>query len=332
MLLVLATHTWFKLLPGGPLGVDLFFALSGFLITTLLVSEVQRHGRIDVLRFYGRRALRLFPALALLLVAVILYFRPPPGDVLSVVFYIANWRRASGYSLGPLDPTWSLAVEEQFYLVWPVVLTALASIFAKSCAKSFAKSIALVALGGCVAALALRFVYLPDEDRIFNGTDTRLDALLVGALIAALININEDRARSALRALLPPAVVVLMAATQVATPSVPIAYSVIATCCGITVGGIALLERGMIARLLSLTALVRIGQISYGIYLWHFPLQFLNNDLGIPLKARLPFVLSTAVIAAWLSYTLVEAPVQRRWRGALLPTGDAARATSAIVT
>ena len=109
-------------------GVDLFFVLSGFLITTLLLEEQARFGRVSFRRFYWRRALRLLPALAALLVVVALLLavtgrsREIFGDVVPVLLYVMNWTTVAGHNPGLVSHTWSLSIEEQFYFVWPVVL------------------------------------------------------------------------------------------------------------------------------------------------------------------------------------------------------------------
>jgi len=145
VVLVLLYHGGVSWAAGGFLGVDVFFALSGFLITSLLVDEHARHGRISIPAFYARRARRLLPALALVLVAVVAYaatlapdgsLRQLRGDLLATIGYATNWRLVlsdRGYfdaftTPSPLKHTWSLAVEEQFYLVWPVLLLVVAAL------------------------------------------------------------------------------------------------------------------------------------------------------------------------------------------------------------
>lgn len=120
--LVLVGHSWVRHFHGAELGVGLFFALSGFLITGLLMDELGRNGRVDLARFTGRRALRLVPALLVLLAATVPVLRPPSGDVAAALLYYSNWWRAAGHDMGNLGHLWSLAVEEQFYLVWPLIL------------------------------------------------------------------------------------------------------------------------------------------------------------------------------------------------------------------
>ena len=179
---------------GGFLGVDLFFVLSGFLISGLLVAEWERRQQISLRRFYARRALRLLPAV-LLVCAVVLIFGPVATGVdarnalwkgvAGTVFYFANWQQAFG--LLPLfqltDHTWSLAIEEQFYLVWPPVLL-LTLTWARRRRIDPIKAAITVALVLAAASAILRIVLwhgAASIDRLYYGTDTRADSLLIGA-------------------------------------------------------------------------------------------------------------------------------------------------------
>jgi len=134
VLLVLVFHSWWGVIPGGLIGVDVFFVLSGYLITTLLLDEWRRSGRISLARFYGRRALRLLPALTLMTATCsVVVLADPASQFGSATLhaipltagYMANWAYAGGSDLGLLAHTWSLSVEEQFYLLWPVILIGL---------------------------------------------------------------------------------------------------------------------------------------------------------------------------------------------------------------
>ena len=151
------THT--GVLPNGYVGVDLFFALSGFLITTLLYEEWDRAGRISLRRFYGRRARRLLPALGLLIAVALLVDMlcypmtgwPFAEKALTSLLFVNNWLAATGHAgdLGSLNPTWSLAQEEQFYLVWPLVLLLL---LRRRARPQFVAALLLIAIGLLIAA------------------------------------------------------------------------------------------------------------------------------------------------------------------------------------
>jgi len=190
--------TWMR---GGFLGVDIFFVLSGYLITTLLLVEWGRTRHIRLLAFWARRARRLLPALALLLVGVVLFgllVAAPEtldrlrDDALSSIGYVANWRFiASGQSYfdqfveaSPLRHSWSLAIEEQFYLLWPLVLLVL--LRWRPRLSSLAR---LFAAGAIASALLMAVLVDPEGDpsRVYYGTDTRAQALLVGATLAAIM-------------------------------------------------------------------------------------------------------------------------------------------------
>lgn len=195
ILLVLGSH--FGLVRGGFLGVDVFFVLSGFLITTLLAEEWRRDRAIDLPRFYLRRALRLLPAyLALLAVCAAATAAGSPArradgfrEVLVAGAYVSNWPTLHQTALPRLGHTWSLAVEEQFYLAWPVVLLALL--------RSHARRGTVLAVVGGFALLsagwraALHATHAPDEPqvsllRLYMGLDTRADALLIGCGVGLL--------------------------------------------------------------------------------------------------------------------------------------------------
>ncbi|MGZ8763999.1 MAG: acyltransferase family protein, partial [Acidimicrobiia bacterium] len=191
-------------LTGGFLGVDLFFVLSGFLITSLLLVEAgsRLHAPIRLGAFWARRARRLLPALGGLLVGIAVYavvFARPTelaqirGDALATVFYGANWRAVGAthdyWSLfsapSPLQHTWSLAIEEQFYLVWPLVFVGLLA----WCGRAIAATVFVVAtLGALGSAAAMWLLFDPGSTaRAYYGTDTRAAGILLGAALAGLL-------------------------------------------------------------------------------------------------------------------------------------------------
>ncbi len=192
--LLFHAHGWLR---GGYLGVDLFFVLSGFLITSILLDEHRRHGRIDLGAFWVRRFRRLMPALLSLVPAIALYAQTLAApselaslraDALATLAYVANWRaifaKRSYWQMftapSPLEHTWSLAIEEQFYLVWPIVVVLLLRL--GRIRAVLAASIA-AAIASCVA-MNLLFVE-GNTMRVYLGTDTRGAAILIGAALAA---------------------------------------------------------------------------------------------------------------------------------------------------
>jgi peptidoglycan/LPS O-acetylase OafA/YrhL len=201
IILVLLYHVF--LIPGGFLGVDVFFVVSGFLITTVLAEEWRRRGAISLRRFYWRRALRLFPALVALLLASYLYaevFLPREAvrafrrELLVCAAYVSNWVHLHGVSVLTLGHTWSLALEEQFYVLWPLALLLMLRL------RLSRPLILAVVAAGVVASVTVRLVLFrlhrlrhltwPEDTagllRLYMGLDTRADALLVGCFLGLL--------------------------------------------------------------------------------------------------------------------------------------------------
>jgi peptidoglycan/LPS O-acetylase OafA/YrhL len=194
---VVTYHLDLKWAQGGLLGVNLFFVLSGFLITNILLYQWEEKGRIDLKDFWIRRARRLLPALFLMLSSVfswVIIFDSSrlaalKGEVLAAIFYVSNWhlilKEVSYFeSFGPPSPLghlWSLAIEEQFYILWPVLLGLTLRYLIKR--KRVIGGTIIVILVS-VAAMALIYVPGMDPSRVYYGTDTRAFALLIGALLA----------------------------------------------------------------------------------------------------------------------------------------------------
>ena len=199
--LVLAEHGGIPGVPGGFLGVDVFFVLSGFLITSLLLDELGRRGRIALAGFWIRRARRLLPALIVMVLAVVAARTLFPAeatatlrdDAVAAFFWVANWafvaQKTDYFSQGsppsPLQHTWSLGVEEQYYLFWPLLVIAVAAVFGARARWAVFALATVGAAGSAVAAILMA----SDEtvNRVYFGTDTRVQALLVGAAAAALL-------------------------------------------------------------------------------------------------------------------------------------------------
>src|SRR4029077_13781525 len=205
--LVLAGHGGIPGMGGGFLGVDIFFVLSGFLITSLLLDELGRSGRIDLGDFWIRRARRLLPALVLMVLTVAVgrqFFSLEAvaglrNEAVAAFFWVANWMFVvdktdyftQGAPPSPLQHAWSLGVEEQYYIVWPVLLIAVTLLLGARATRYFAKAtvgdvrfavFVLAGLGALAsAAVAIVLVSNATRDRVYFGTDTRVQALLVGA-------------------------------------------------------------------------------------------------------------------------------------------------------
>lgn len=291
-------------LPGGWLGVDIFFVLSGFLITTVLLTDRERRGRIDLTDFWLARARRLLPAVVLVLLAVVgaSYFWTFParrqaitGDAIASWFYYANWHFLRGDEAyfaavanpSPLRHMWSLAVEEQFYLLYPLLLVALIALLGRSRRLTTALALLAVASAGLMAALHIPGL---DPSRVYYGTDTRAQQLLVGAVAASLLAPGSPvtkRTRIAIdtwgRALAIPALLVLLLAFRVVRESTEGIFEgglfALAVVTVLVVIAAASPNPSPVQRALSWGPLRHLGVISYGVYLWHWPvIVFLGAD------------------------------------------------------
>jgi peptidoglycan/LPS O-acetylase OafA/YrhL len=301
--LVLVCHLTQKWWPAaiGAVGVTLFFTLSGFLITSLLLEQGDR-GRLSLAAFYGRRARRLFPALAMLVaVTGSLTIVTGIGSVAAVgwvLVYGANWFSAASGATGLLGHTWSLAIEEQFYLVWPLVLIAM---------RRWRHGPLIAACAGVVVSVTLRFVLWDSGAgvmRVSFGSDTRADSLLVGCAVAILLHSGVRLRVSGRVAVLAAAALVPLVALS-ATPWVGVL--VIETVVP-WVAGVVLLHALSSPAWATGPVLRWLGQRSYGIYLWNWPILLSVSTIA----GASPLVLVAATLAglgvAELSWRYVERP------------------------
>lgn len=375
VVLVLAEHGGVPGVPGGFLGVDMFFVLSGFLITSLLLDELGRTGRISLRDFWIRRFRRLLPAL-LVVVSAVLVFRQlfPAGaitglreEAVAAFLWMANWAFVAqgtdyfsqGSPASPLQHMWSLGVEEQFYLVWPLLivavpLTVLALRRGAPSLRAVRLSVFVLAITGAAASATAAVLLVSEQtlNRVYFGTDTRVQALLLGAAAAALLvrdwssvtaggNVIRSRwIRWAARGVSLAGVAVLAFAAHRASGSVDDFRSgllvIVAVGAILVVVPVALDQAGPVARVLALPPLVWLGTISYGVYLWHWPVFGILNGERTGWTGWSLFtvrcVVTLALAAA--SWWLIEQPVQR-WRPAAVPMlrfAAATAATAAVVT
>jgi len=321
VLLVMIGH-WGLIYAGG-LGVDIFFVLSGYLITAILVSEFSVNDRISLKKFYARRALRILPAVILLIVVLNLIAALTQSDEqvatlrwnsLGALFYVANWLRAFGRDLGIIGHLWSLSIEEQFYFFWPITLAFLLS-------RKLSLNQILLVVGFGVVLVNLDRIYLyhgiESFDRIYNGLDTRADTLLVGcALGLSGYRILSARVFAVLGSLGAAFVgYVLFRAYPVPRDfQVPFGLTIGGTlfALGVAFALAAILANplSVFARLLRLPPLVWTGRISYGLYLWHFPV-FPSIARWFPSTEpvrRMALQLVGTFVCATLSYYLLERP------------------------
>jgi peptidoglycan/LPS O-acetylase OafA/YrhL len=330
---VIAYHFGYGWAKGGYLGVDTFFVLSGFLITSLLLAEFRRDRRIDLGSFWARRARRLLPALFLVLAAVAAYatwWMPPEsrgairGDGLAALFYSANWRfifeHSSYFSLfaspSMLEHTWSLAIEEQFYLLWPLIVVGCLAV-----GRGRRAPLAVLATATVIAsALLMAHLASGDPSRAYFGTDARVHSLLVGALLALALERRHIHQTGAggriLRSTGALALLVVIAAYITIGDGRRFMYRggflVFALAVAAVIAA-AVQPRGPVRALLSLAPLVWIGTISYGLYLWHWPVQLVLTPNRIHLNGvALDLVrVAVTVTCATMSYFAVELPIRR---------------------
>ena len=312
ILLVLLSHAHAPLFDGAFYGVDLFFVLSGFLITSLLLQELRREGRIDYWNFYRRRFWRLMPALALFLAAycVVAPLLWPDltdvySDALVSALYLADYGIAFFDSPDTLLHMWSLSVEEHFYLVWPPLLVLLVRFSPRG--LLWRPVLGLLLLGW-----AWRLLWVAQGQafyEVFFRFDTRTTGLLMGSLLAALVLEQPAWFQGLQRRLahwmwLVLAVPLLMAQSWDDMNAMVWGMTVV-ECAGVLVLVAVLKQRGAVYEALSTPVLVLLGQLSYGIYLWHYPVvRWLRADLPWPAVVVLGLAISMALAA--LSYRTVE--------------------------
>src|SRR5215212_8611090 len=346
VLAVIAYHLDPGRAPGGLLGVGVFFTLSGYLITDLLLGQREAVGRIQLGDFWLRRARRLLPALFLMLAVVVAWVtlldrsQLPSlrGDVLAAAAYVSNWwnivRDASYFARfgppPPLDHLWSLAVEEQFYLIWPWLL-----LLGLRFVPERYKLAGLTLAGAALSAIAMALIYQPgvDPTRVYEGTDTRAFGLLVGAALAMVRPSRRLRGTAFRRH--PLRRWQLVDGAELVDGAGVAGLVVIALLIWRTDQYSAFLYRGGIVLLSVATVLVvaalahpasRLGPAlgckplrwlgvrSYGIYLWHFPIIVLATPTAQRSVVNLPLdvlqVGATIAVAA-LSWRFVEEPIRR---------------------
>lgn len=341
---VLLFHADVPWMRGGFLGVDLFFALSGWLITTLLLREARRTTTIDMVAFWGRRIRRLMPA-ALTMIGTVLVWswvaaKPYERDVvltdaISAQYYLANWHQISssgGYwasftSPSPFDHLWSLAIEEQFYFAWPIVVWLVVRLARRHVDGAL---LAVTTIGATASFVTMLLLYHGgDPTRVYMGTDTRAFSLLVGAALACLpvwtfTSAAVQRMGNRVDLVLL-AICGALGAMWVGTDGTTatwlfrgglLGHSVLSAVLVATVAAATLHHCGRMVAVFEWRPLVAIGRVSYGLYLWHWPVYVVLDEArtGLDGPALVLVRLAASGAVAIASYVLVERPIRtRRW-------------------
>ena len=326
ILAVMATHAQLASGWAGDVGVDIFFVLSGFLITSLLIEEWDRFGSISLRRFYARRALRLLPALMVMLAVVVIWHclinrQVAPRTALDgfiALFYSSNWM----FALGLRQPvhvfahTWTLSIEEQFYLWWPIALILLL----RRCG-SRASLVHWVMLSMFILAVERVVLFAGMPRGAYNwlgyATEARADTLLMGCVAAVMLCSKPIPRNGKL------SVALKYSAWLIGIPGLILIGSLAARSAGFCAVGLhittaffgvlilveaVISEAGMLAWLLSVRWLVYIGKISYGLYLWHYPIFCEVQARKWPMRYELVVELGLTVLATVVSFHLIERP------------------------
>jgi peptidoglycan/LPS O-acetylase OafA/YrhL len=321
---------------GGSIGVDIFFVLSGFLITTLLIGEFEKTDRINFGAFYARRALRLLPALAAVIVVAVLLvtlvhelhlFKSETLTTLPfVIFFVGNWARVFDFNaLGVLAHTWSLGIEEQFYLVWPLLFVLLA-------ARRRRELVALVLTGIAGLVMVYRFVLLSMGQHpwsLYFRTDTHCDGLLIGCALAFWLasgKMASPVVERLFRWATVPALLIILFISELIDNNDPkqfhfmVAYGlgVSVLCSAVLIANQVTSPLPELASILKAPIVVWIGRRSYGLYLWHFLIyrsvgSFFreHHPTNTDRITELALKVGISFIVAAISYKVIEMPALR---------------------
>ncbi len=309
VVLVVAHHCLVPWFLGGYVGVDVFFVLSGYLITSILIRDQGPAGNLRLGNFYARRLLRLYPALVLFLVTYLVIApkiwpdTPHIRDALFAGLYVSDYTYAFTKTPKYLGHTWSLSVEEQFYLTWPLCLAWAVQRYQLEAIRK-----------GLMLAVVIAIVWRTHNAVVMTSSayfrfDTRLPGLLAGCWLAIYLKTEAGAVRPLLEKHL--AWIGLVGVIAVATiPNHRNTSSMLMLSIPVAEACTMAMLYGARALPLSHRALVRVGKLSYGIYLWHYPMALLlRNNLPWQLTTPIVFILSAG--AAWISYSTVEASARR---------------------
>ncbi|MFD0587240.1 acyltransferase family protein [Paenibacillus sp. GCM10027627] len=336
VLAVVAYHFNMEWAQGGLLGVGVFFVLSGYLITDHILTEWKEKKEISILKFWIRRIRRLLPAMVwmLFVVALLLLITDPArllalkGDFLSSIFYVNNWyliyNEVSYFeSFGPASPIghlWSLSIEEQFYIVWPIVL-----LVSMKLAPRRGQLIVLIFTLAFLSAISMAVMYVPgtDPSRVYYGTDTRAFGILFGTILAIVWpswRMNDKvslTARTILDFLGTVAIFILIVLIYRTNEYDDLLYQfgfVILSLVTVVVIAVLVHPASRLGKIIGCRPLIWIGKRSYSLYLWHYPVIILtrpeanSNEAGF---IQVLLQLIVIVILSSFSYKYVEEPIRR---------------------
>jgi peptidoglycan/LPS O-acetylase OafA/YrhL len=312
---------------GGFLGVDVFFVLSGYLITSILLAEHAREGAIDVRRFWVRRARRLLPALFIFLIIIAGYaaFVAPPywlprlrSDSIATLFYVENiWGAGRPFLPLPIGHMWSLSVEEQFYLAWPLLFALLLWAARRRWQVVLAEISALAAISAVVMAQSYHGA---NYGLVYGATQSRAHELLIGAGLAVLLmhrsgptgRVGGVVLEAAGIAALAAFVLMVCLATLNSAWLFHGGYAAAAMCAAVTIAAAVQPSSPVLGRVLVVPPLVAIGTVSYGLYLYHVPVNYIvsSDRVGVTGVALFGMRLGVTIVVTVASFLLVERPLR----------------------
>ena len=356
VMLVVLFHAGLPFVPAGYLGVSVFFTLSGYLITSLLLVEHARTGTVRLGAFYGRRVKRLLPASTLCIAGVVVARQLGAfadvtdlrSDVVGAVLQVFNWVQLGGSgsygdlfgsATSPLDHYWSLAIEEQFYWLWPMVVLGVARLVQRRGERTPAfrtrrrLTVLLTLTTIVMSVVAMAIAEFAGPDAAYWATPARLPEILVGAWLAVVLH-HRHVPSNAARLALPSLVAILAASALLPSDHGP-AYDgwlpLFAVLSAVLI--YSMQADGRVRRILSMRPLVTIGTISYGVYLFHWPVFVVLRERGWTLTEapHLAGAVAITVALALVSYTVVERPVRRATWPTLPTLRMAGMATAAVL-
>jgi len=334
---VIFYHANFSWALGGYLGVESFFVISGYLITSLLINEWNESGAINLLRFWLKRARRLLPALWLLLFSLAITIPVLARDGVSnflkdlppALFYYTNWayifQKTSYFeSFGRpplLKHLWSLAIEEQFYFFWPLILFFLLSVFGNKKRKNLLYPILVLAATSAIWMSSL-YTFSNDSSRVYFGTDTRAAGLLIGACLATLWQPWKESHQKSRKKWLIDIVgwcllILIIYFFITYNEFQPLLYHGGITIFSLVCAGLifaATHSETTLSRFLEIPIMRWLGTRSYGIYLWHFPVFMMSRsgfDVNLPAIPLFAIQLSVTLLIAEASYRWIELPIRK---------------------